>query len=196
MANDIRERAKEILKVVPPLGQQINSTGSTAALFTKLIAAFVLVCTLTAALGAFSIFQLGGLNGTVTSRRGRPRRGVGGVELGATGAGVGVAVAPAGSLDREPGCRRWGRRRSDRSRRSRSRPWASGRRATARWRRRRASSGGRAGTGSPRGRRPRRRRRRRTSAGRPGRSPPSATRAPGCRTSTGDRGPTSPPTST
>jgi hypothetical protein len=36
MAIDIRERAKEILSVVPPLGQQINSVGATAALFTKL----------------------------------------------------------------------------------------------------------------------------------------------------------------
>jgi hypothetical protein len=36
MANDIRERAKEYLKAVPPLGQQITSTGATAALFTKL----------------------------------------------------------------------------------------------------------------------------------------------------------------
>jgi hypothetical protein len=33
---DIRERAKEILSAVPPLGQQVNSDGPTAALFTKL----------------------------------------------------------------------------------------------------------------------------------------------------------------
>ena len=32
----MRERAKEILSAVPPLGQQINSDGPTAALFTKL----------------------------------------------------------------------------------------------------------------------------------------------------------------
>src|SRR5271166_5157947 len=36
MSNDIRERAKQILSVVPPLGQQINSVGATADLFTKL----------------------------------------------------------------------------------------------------------------------------------------------------------------
>jgi hypothetical protein len=36
MATDIREHAKEILNAVPPLGQQINSDGPTAALFTKL----------------------------------------------------------------------------------------------------------------------------------------------------------------
>ncbi len=36
MANGIRERAKDILKDVPALGQQINSDGPTAALFTKL----------------------------------------------------------------------------------------------------------------------------------------------------------------
>jgi len=36
MSNDIRERAKPILSVVPPLGQQINSVGATADLFTKL----------------------------------------------------------------------------------------------------------------------------------------------------------------
>lgn len=33
---DIRDRAEEILSVVPPIGQQINSDGPTAALFTKL----------------------------------------------------------------------------------------------------------------------------------------------------------------
>jgi hypothetical protein len=33
---DIRERAREILSVVPPLGQQINSVGPTASLFTQL----------------------------------------------------------------------------------------------------------------------------------------------------------------
>jgi hypothetical protein len=32
----IRERARQILSVVPPLGQQINSVGATASLFTKL----------------------------------------------------------------------------------------------------------------------------------------------------------------
>ena len=36
MGDDIRERAKQILSAVPPLGQQINSDGPTAALFTKL----------------------------------------------------------------------------------------------------------------------------------------------------------------
>jgi hypothetical protein len=36
MSNDIRERAKQILSVVPPLGKQINSVGATADLFTKL----------------------------------------------------------------------------------------------------------------------------------------------------------------
>jgi hypothetical protein len=36
VANGIRERAKDLLKDVPPLGQQINSDGATAALFTKL----------------------------------------------------------------------------------------------------------------------------------------------------------------
>jgi len=34
--SDIRERAREILSVVPPLGQQINSVGPTASLFTQL----------------------------------------------------------------------------------------------------------------------------------------------------------------
>jgi hypothetical protein len=33
--DDIRDRAKDLLKEVPPLGQQINSDGPTAALFTK-----------------------------------------------------------------------------------------------------------------------------------------------------------------
>lgn len=32
----IRDRAREILSVVPPIGQQINSVGSTAQLFTQL----------------------------------------------------------------------------------------------------------------------------------------------------------------
>lgn len=36
MADNIRDRMKEALKEVPPLGQQITSDGSTAALFTKL----------------------------------------------------------------------------------------------------------------------------------------------------------------
>ena len=36
MSNDIRERAKQILSVVPPLGKQINSVGATVDLFTKL----------------------------------------------------------------------------------------------------------------------------------------------------------------
>jgi hypothetical protein len=36
MSNDIRDRAKQILSVVPPLGKQINSVGATADLFTKL----------------------------------------------------------------------------------------------------------------------------------------------------------------
>jgi hypothetical protein len=36
MSNDIRERAKQILSVVSPLGKQINSVGATADLFTKL----------------------------------------------------------------------------------------------------------------------------------------------------------------
>ncbi|WP_411726567.1 hypothetical protein [Methyloglobulus sp.] len=36
MSNNIREKASEVLKGVPPLGQQINSDGPTAALFTKL----------------------------------------------------------------------------------------------------------------------------------------------------------------
>jgi hypothetical protein len=33
---DIRERAREILSVVPPFGQQVNSVGPTATLFTQL----------------------------------------------------------------------------------------------------------------------------------------------------------------
>jgi hypothetical protein len=36
MANDIRERAQQILTEVPPFGQQINSVGPTAAKFVKL----------------------------------------------------------------------------------------------------------------------------------------------------------------
>jgi hypothetical protein len=36
MANDIRERAKQILSEVPPLGQQINSVGPTANKFVKM----------------------------------------------------------------------------------------------------------------------------------------------------------------
>jgi hypothetical protein len=36
MADDIRERARQILSEVPPLGQQINSVGPTAAKFLKM----------------------------------------------------------------------------------------------------------------------------------------------------------------
>lgn len=36
MADNIRERAKQILSEVPPLGQQINSVGPTAAKFLKM----------------------------------------------------------------------------------------------------------------------------------------------------------------
>lgn len=36
MANDIRERARQILSEVPPFGQQINSVGPTAAQFVKM----------------------------------------------------------------------------------------------------------------------------------------------------------------
>ena len=52
---------------------------------------------------------------------------------------------------------------------------ATGRSATARWRRRRARPGGRAGCGARRGRRRRRRCRRRRNGGRSGRRPPRAT---------------------
>ena len=36
MADDIRERARQILSEVPPLGQQINSVGPTASKFVKM----------------------------------------------------------------------------------------------------------------------------------------------------------------
>jgi hypothetical protein len=36
MSSNIRERAKKILSVVPPLGEQINSNGATAELFKQL----------------------------------------------------------------------------------------------------------------------------------------------------------------
>ena len=36
MADDIRERARQILSEVPPLGQQINSVGPTAGKFVKM----------------------------------------------------------------------------------------------------------------------------------------------------------------
>jgi hypothetical protein len=34
--SSIRDRAREILSAVPPLGQQFNSDGPTAPLFTKM----------------------------------------------------------------------------------------------------------------------------------------------------------------